>query len=302
MMRMRITKTYHGLFSVKAAVCFCVLLTQLVCIDHVGMPDYLLLNPPPEVFVFPDSSRNDLDNPYRYIAHAGGIYDGMAYTNTLEALDSSYGKGFKLFELDLLLTADNRIVAFHDWALWQFLTGYEGDIPPTLDVFKSFPVCGTLTPLSMSDIVSWFSLHGDAVLITDKIEDYAKLASEFPFPDRLMVEVFSVIEYADAYHAGIKYPLLSVEWAKKDASRVVLDSFVAENGVPLAVIPVETIESNIARIRTINANNGCVFAFTSNDPGFLPLHDELFGVYTDSINFSLLSGSKQPDIRNGKSE
>ena len=46
---------------------------------------------------------------------------GYKYLNVLEALDENYSKGFRLFELDLLLTSDNYIVAAHDWKNWRKL-------------------------------------------------------------------------------------------------------------------------------------------------------------------------------------
>ena len=47
----------------------------------------------------------------RYIAHAGGEILGNTYTNSLEALNNSYKNGFRYFELDMIVTADNYIVA-----------------------------------------------------------------------------------------------------------------------------------------------------------------------------------------------
>ncbi|VAW54372.1 hypothetical protein MNBD_GAMMA05-928 [hydrothermal vent metagenome] len=38
----------------------------------------------------------------RFIAHAGGSIEGNKYNNSLDALDSSYKNGFRLFEPELL--------------------------------------------------------------------------------------------------------------------------------------------------------------------------------------------------------
>ena len=43
----------------------------------------------------------------------GGI-DGIQYSNSLEAFQLNYSKGFRLFEVDLMLTLDEKVVAFHD--------------------------------------------------------------------------------------------------------------------------------------------------------------------------------------------
>ena len=54
-----------------------------------------------------------------FIAHAGGGIDGKTYTNSLEALNNSINNSFKLIELDLLVTDDNKIVAQHDFRILE---------------------------------------------------------------------------------------------------------------------------------------------------------------------------------------
>lgn len=76
----------------------------------------------------------------RFIAHAGGAVQGKTYTNSLEALNASYKKGFRLFELDIIKTSDGEFVAAHNWNLWQEQTGYQGDIPVSLEVFNRYKI------------------------------------------------------------------------------------------------------------------------------------------------------------------
>jgi glycerophosphoryl diester phosphodiesterase len=47
------------------------------------------------------------------VAHALGSIDGVAYTNSLEALRCNHARGFRWFEVDLTLTLDQQLVAFH---------------------------------------------------------------------------------------------------------------------------------------------------------------------------------------------
>ncbi len=55
------------------------------------------------------------------IAHAGGGINGLKYTNSLEAMEQSIEHGFKMIELDLLISSDRRIVAVHDWNRFHVL-------------------------------------------------------------------------------------------------------------------------------------------------------------------------------------
>jgi arylsulfatase A-like enzyme len=50
-----------------------------------------------------------------FVAHAGGGIKGRSYTNSLEALDENYRRGFRFFELDFNWTSDNQLVCIHDW-------------------------------------------------------------------------------------------------------------------------------------------------------------------------------------------
>lgn len=49
------------------------------------------------------------------IAHAGGGIDGVKYTNSKEALLQSIDTGYRLIEIDLLVSSDGEILGAHDW-------------------------------------------------------------------------------------------------------------------------------------------------------------------------------------------
>lgn len=125
------------------------------------------------------------------IAHAGGEIDSNIYTNSLEALNSSYERGARVFELDISKTKDGHLVAVHEWDEWAEFTGYQGDLPPTLEEFKKRLILGKYTALDFNDINVWFSEHKDASLITDKINDPALITFLFVDKNRLKMELFS---------------------------------------------------------------------------------------------------------------
>ena len=60
----------------------------------------------------------DAYTPYGYIAHAGGGFDGKTYTNSLDAFEFNYARGFRVFEFDFVVLADGTVLAAH--------TGLEG--------------------------------------------------------------------------------------------------------------------------------------------------------------------------------
>jgi len=142
--------------------------------------------------VFSCCNRPDNDSWKHFIAHAGGAIDGINYTNSLEALNLSYSKGCRLFELDLRLTTDGKIVAKHDPS------------KITEAKFMSQLIHSKYTPLNMETINRWFRDHPDAILITDKINDPQKIYDEFLFPDRVIMELFSWEAVDKAIELGIK--------------------------------------------------------------------------------------------------
>lgn len=97
------------------------------------------------------------------ITHAGGLLDGQPYTNSLEALQHNYDKGRRIFEIDLIRTADDRIVLAHDW------DAYEGK-PPS---HEEFLADGNLTRLDLEGFVAWvMSTCTDCRIVTDSKFDF----------------------------------------------------------------------------------------------------------------------------------
>jgi len=143
-----------------------------------------------------NSSRAGIasESPYwgHFIAHAGGSIDGINYTNSLEALELSYSKGCKMFELDLVLTADGKIVASR------------GILNKTEAEFMAQRIAGKYTPMNMESINLWFENHPDAILVTDKFDDPERIYEEFLFVNRLIMELFTWEAIDKAIELGIK--------------------------------------------------------------------------------------------------
>ena len=95
------------------------------------------------------------DKPFsQFIAHAGGEIDGYTYTNSLEAMNLSYSKGCKIFELDIIETSDGKLVAAHDWAHYSILTwkdDYKNSAMLESD-FLNLKIYGKFTPMNMQMI------------------------------------------------------------------------------------------------------------------------------------------------------
>lgn len=130
----------------------------------------------------------DMENT---IVHALGSIDGVSYTNSKEALECSYEAGNRLFECDMVMTADGQLVACHDWEFWNRETNQDYSMGenyiPTLDVFMSRKIMGKYTPLSGDDIVQFLKEHPDVYIVTD---------TKYSEPDKIKEEFRALVELA----------------------------------------------------------------------------------------------------------
>ena len=168
---------------------------------------------------FPRITYDFEPNNNRYIAHAGGEINGIKSTNTKNALDENYKKGFRLFELDIIETSDGELVAAHDWAMWARFTDFTGELPPSHSEFMKHKIYGDYTTLDLKGINAWFKAHPDATLVTDKINDPIGFANKFVDKKRLLMELFSPMAIEEASQHGIsamisQEPLMKIKGDK----------------------------------------------------------------------------------------
>lgn len=206
--------------------------------------------------------RSECFDPQRMIAHAGGGIDGKTYTNSIEALDLAYANGFRLFEIDIIKTSDGHYVAGHDWNAWKHHTGYEGDLPPDKKTYKQYKYYGKYTMPTMTELNRWFGDHPDATLVSDKVNNPEAFVPIFDYPDRLMMEVFSL----DAYDAAVKAKIKGVI-----LSQNVLDGWGADKidqlkqrNVEYVAVSRRDIEKNKELFTTMKEEGIKVFAFHIN--------------------------------------
>ena len=104
------------------------------------------------------------------------------YTNTLEAFEQNYAKGYRIFEVDLIPTADGGLAARHDWSpsLYTALgERYPGHVPTTAEFLRT-KVFGKYTPIDINVIVGLMRTHPDMYVITDtKYVDAPNVRKEF---------------------------------------------------------------------------------------------------------------------------
>jgi glycerophosphoryl diester phosphodiesterase len=112
---------------------------------------------PPKAFSVP---------PGVLVAHALGGIGGYPYTNSLEAFECNYARGFRWFEVDLALTSDGELVCFHPGN--ESLAGLPKPIGQlTMAELVGKRYAGRYPLRRFAELLSATEAAGDVVLVTD---------------------------------------------------------------------------------------------------------------------------------------
>ncbi|MFA0390556.1 glycerophosphodiester phosphodiesterase family protein [Vibrio splendidus] len=153
---------------------------------------------------------NIIGNSGGLIAHAGGGINGLKYTNSLEAMEQSIEHGFKMVELDLLISSDGRIVAVHDWKTFHEMTNSNNTGSISSKEFESKIIYGKYKTINISTAIDILD-GNDVVLVTDKIKNLALLSKYIIDKDKSIIEVFSIDKYNEAIELGFNNVALNID-------------------------------------------------------------------------------------------
>ena len=140
------------------------------------------------------------------VAHAGGGINGRTYTNSLDALNFNYEKGFQYFELDFSFTKDNCLVCIHDWnESFKHSFDLTTKERPTLEAFTFLIKNKSLfEECTLKSLAIWMLEHPYAVIITDikekNIDGLRRIAKALPnskervIPQIYQPENFSIVK------------------------------------------------------------------------------------------------------------
>ena len=226
----------------------------------------------------------------RFIAHAGGSIEGSRYTNSLEALNLSYSKGFRFFELDIIKTSGGKYVAAHDWEHWAKATAYKGDLPVSESEFLKHKILDKYSPLTMDAINKWFKEHEDAILVTDKVNDPIRFSDIFIDKKRLMMELFTIDAVEEGLASGIKSAMPSQNVIEKLEDPKV--SKLISMGIKNIAVSRSFIEANVYFLKQLKLNNIRTYVYHINfeegkDERYVVDYemDYIFGIYADNWEF-----------------
>jgi len=226
--------------------------------------------------------------PPVFIAHAGGGINNRTYTNSLEALNSNYEKGYRFFEIDFSWTSDNELVAIHDWAnafQQMFYVSASTQIPTQVQFLQLESKTG-LTQLSLVDVLKWADEKGDAFIVTDikddNIKALTKIGTDFKkYKKYIIPQVYNYKEYSEAIKLGYSNIILTLYRMKIDPLEVL--DFSKHNSPFAITMHWKFAQSGLAYY--LHQNNTRVYAHTVNDVALFSSLRKIgvYGIYTDFI-------------------
>lgn len=234
------------------------------------------------------SSEMQISAPL-FIAHAGGAINHHTYTNSLEALNFNYKKGFRFFEIDFSWTSDGELVAIHDWHEsfnQSFYITEDTEIPTEAEFLKLETKTG-LSQLSLGDVLKWADKKGDAFIVTDIKDDninaLRKISIDFKkFKNFIIPQVYTYNEYNETAMLGYSNIILTLYRMKIEPSDVLRFSI---NNSPFAItMHWKVAQSGLAA--SLQKKHTRVYAHTVNNINlFVSLRKlGVFGIYTDEIS------------------
>lgn len=232
------------------------------------------------------------------IAHAMGGIDGFENTNSYEAWEMNYKKGFRFFETDLILTSDGKLVARHDWDPYLYMK-LEQPVPAESIVpyqkFMTTKIHYNYSPLDFRCIARILQTHPDMYLDIDTKElDPAIIQKQFSIIkqtaeeidpeilDRIIPEIYTPQMY-DIVMGIIPFKnvIYSIYMINDDVDTII--SFMNEHHIRVMATDPARLTSRF--MKKLKENNIIVYAFTINSEAeFAALKATgNYGVYTDVL-------------------
>lgn len=235
----------------------------------------------------------------KLIAHAMAGIDDMDYTNSLEAFRNALANGYKVYEVDFVVTADERVVCGHDFAAF-------GERIPTYEHYMNTQIADRYTPLDMEQMIALLAENPQIYLMTDFkwdnsfgsdnhevdiimkeliecVNRYQDESQCVDLYDRIIIQVYS----EDNYHAMKEYGVFSnyvytlYQYAYPIYDEIA--AFCLENDIRVVTMGKERATKE--HVEILKQWNIKVFSHTVNEPkeAQAQLQNGVTGIYTDWI-------------------
>ncbi len=164
-----------------------------------------------DLFNVSEEKLNDINKfEMKRVAHAGGSFGGMTYTNSIEALNENMANNFSYFEIDFSFTKDRELVCIHDWKNnFKNIFGFTIQEPLTLDEFYYFIEKNKFHNCTLKTLSKWLSDNPDTFIITDvkgdNVQALKKIIETIPnAQERVIPQIYDPNNFTKIKSMGFK--------------------------------------------------------------------------------------------------
>ena len=238
----------------------------------------------------PESAkRAAAENPPRVIAHAGGDVRSYNTTNSLEAVQQAVSAGHTLIELDMLITADEKIVMVHDfgssWTVEHL--GVKFKERPTEEEYLSNRIHGIFTPMSFDMLTEILDEHPDVRIVTDCKENSLELLSLISrkYPDyigNIAPQIYDYYQYEQVKRFGYKdiiFTLYTMGYMDYDR----LLSFVRDNDIFAVTVGVGYLYEDAAYRLAKDGVRVYMHPLNDFEEANMLMEKGIYGVYSSTL-------------------
>ena len=240
------------------------------------------------------------------VLHGLGWIEGHNVTNSLEAFQYNYKRGFRVFEVDLAMTSDNVLVARHDWTRIHYRwlgqdvpAGTTSGIPLTFDKVMLLKIHGKYHPLSWNQLLIFMREYPDIYFVTDTKEtDEGSIRRTFSYLvnetkkvdpqllDRIIPQIYNpaMLRYINSYH-HFNNTIYTLYLHKTNFPNPrELAEFCVSNHVTAVTEPSFRLTKEMRE--TLHQNNIILYTHTINKPEAATVYKEKgIGIYTDHLYY-----------------
>lgn len=271
---------------------------SLLLLAGVGLLLWMIL----PRFLVPEPTKQGF-TAYRMVAHAMGGIDELTYTNSYEAFIVNYEKGLRVFEVDLLLSSDNKLVARHEWGQgFTQMLGQQETIEEerqeavwSHNEFKEAKIKGEYEPLDWADIVELMELYPDVYIVTDTKQTTPEEIQEIftqiveqtkEWQPELLERVVPQIYNRDMWEpVQAIYPFDSVIFTLYQTHETDKEVVQFAKEKQIAAITMSETRANAGLIADLKRVGVVSYVHTINDPELIAKFQRMgaYGFYTDFL-------------------
>jgi len=224
----------------------------------------------------------------RVIAHGAGVYKGYETTNSIEAINHAIANGYKIIELDMELSSDNKIIMLHDWDRTT-MHYFGANFPKKLSQsqFLHLSVYGELEVLTFDKLAEILEKNQDVRIVTDTKGDNLELLTAISdqYPDlvkRFIPQIYDYDQWGEVEELGYTDIIFTL-YAMADLDVGKLISFVTSHDIYAVAIPDYLAERGICRQLSDQGIIVYVHPVSNYEDALRFIKQGAYGVYSGSL-------------------